>query len=110
MAKSNEGLTEVFERFNKLLNYLQLHGKYYEKKEINLKFLLTLPYPLEHKVSTIREGRDMGKVTLEIIYGVLETYELELFRKRAIQFGNKGKMVNTSNVLVAQEPKKFSGS
>ena len=38
MARSNEGLTEVFERFNKLLNDLQLHGKYYEEKEINSEF------------------------------------------------------------------------
>ena len=47
----------------------------------------------------------MGKVTLETLYGALKTYELELFQKRAIQSRNKGKMLNTSNALVAQEPK-----
>ena len=30
---------------------------------------------------------------------------MKLYQKRAIQSGNKGKMVNTSNALVAQEPK-----
>ena len=72
-----------------------MHGKYYEKKEINMKFLLTLLDHLEHKISALIEGRDMGKVTLETLYGVLKIYELELFQKRAIQSGNKGKMVNT---------------
>ena len=75
MAKSNEGLTEVFERFNKLLNDLQLHVKFYKNKEINIKFLLTLPDHLEHKVSVIREGRHMGKFTLETLYDVLKTHE-----------------------------------
>ena len=43
MAKPKESIIDVFERFNKLINDLQLHDKYYEAKEVNLKFLLTLP-------------------------------------------------------------------
>ena len=105
MAKSNEGHTEVFERFNKIINDLQLHGKFYDKKEINLKFFFTLPDHLEHKVSAIREGRDMSKATFETLYGVLKIYELELFQKRAIQIGNRGNMVNTLNALVGQKHK-----
>ena len=49
MAKANKSITEVFERFNKLINELQLDNKYYETKEVNLKFLLTLPDHLESK-------------------------------------------------------------
>ena len=105
MAKPSKGLTEMFERFNRLINDLQLHGKFYDKKEINMKFMLTLPEHLEHKVTAIREGRDMSKVSLETLYGILKTYELELVQKRAIQSGQRGKMANTSNALVAQDPK-----
>ncbi|XP_074355636.1 uncharacterized protein LOC141695276 [Apium graveolens] len=47
MAKLKEGITEVFERFNKLVFDLQLHDKYYEAEEVNLKFLLTLLDHLE---------------------------------------------------------------
>ena len=47
MTKPKESITDVFERFNKLINDLQLHGKYYETHEINLMFLLTLPNHLE---------------------------------------------------------------
>lgn len=47
MAKSREGIIEVFGRFNKLINDLQLHGKYYGTEEINLKSLLTLLDRLE---------------------------------------------------------------
>ncbi|KAL8119956.1 hypothetical protein AgCh_017183 [Apium graveolens] len=56
MEKSKEGITEVFERFNKLINDLQ-HDKYYEAEEVNLKFLLALPNHIEQKISAIREGR-----------------------------------------------------
>ncbi|XP_074362362.1 uncharacterized protein LOC141702605 [Apium graveolens] len=55
MAKPKEGITEVFERFNKLINDLQLHGKYFKADEVNLKLLLTLPDKLEQKSSVIRE-------------------------------------------------------
>ncbi|XP_074348999.1 uncharacterized protein LOC141688727 [Apium graveolens] len=47
MAKHKEGITEIFERFNKLINDLQLHDKLYEVEEVNLRFLLTLLDPLE---------------------------------------------------------------
>lgn len=91
MAKPNEGLTDMFESFSKLLNDLQIHGKHYEKKEINMKFLLTLPGHLEHIISAISEARNMNTVSLETLYGVLKSYELELFQKRAIQASQKGK-------------------
>ena len=47
MAMPKESITDVFERFNKLINDLQFHDKYYEAGEVNLKFLLTLPDHLE---------------------------------------------------------------
>ena len=78
MAKPKEGITEVFERFNILINDLQLNDKYYEAEEVNLKFLLALPDHLEWKISTIGEGRDLNRMTLEVLYGILKTYELEI--------------------------------
>ncbi|KAL8102703.1 hypothetical protein AgCh_027290 [Apium graveolens] len=65
MAKPKESITDVFERFNKMINDLQLHDKYYEAGEVNLKFFLTLSDHLEQKISAIREGRDLSRITLE---------------------------------------------
>ena len=50
-----EGITSVFERLNKLLNELSIHGKTYAQKEINRKFMLTLPSHLENKANSVRE-------------------------------------------------------
>ena len=56
-STSGEGISEVFERYNKLINKLNLQGKFYTQKEINRKFLLTLPTHLEHRINAIRESR-----------------------------------------------------
>lgn len=109
MSKQNESITEVFERFNKLINDLQMHGKQYETKEKNLKFLLTLPDHLESKISAIKEGRDLSKLPLETLYGILKTYELEFFQRKSI-LANRGKMANVSNALIVKEPMRMERS
>ena len=95
----------MLERFRKLLGELKIHGKFYDKKEVNLKFLLTLPDHLESRVTTIREGRNLNNISLETLYGVLKSYELEHFQKRSIQSGHKNKMANMSNALIAHDPR-----
>ncbi|KAK1401552.1 hypothetical protein POM88_001157 [Heracleum sosnowskyi] len=105
MAKSGEDLTTMFERFSKLMTELQIHAKYYDMKELNVKFLLTLPEHLEHKVTAIREGRNLNNISLETLYGVLKSYELEFFQKRAILARSRGKMANMSGALVAHVPR-----
>ena len=81
MSAPGEGISEVFERYNKLINTLHLHRKFYSKREINRKFLLTLPSHLEHRITAIRESRDMNEVSLERLYGVLKTYETDSIKR-----------------------------
>ena len=104
MANPNGSITELFERFNKQINDLQLHNKYYETKEVNLKFLLTMPNHLESKISAIREGRDLNKTTLQTLYRILKTNELEFYQRKTMQT-NRGKITNVSSALIANEPK-----
>ncbi|KAK1387873.1 hypothetical protein POM88_016051 [Heracleum sosnowskyi] len=104
-SNPGEGISQVFERYNKLINDLNLNGKHYTNKEINKKFLLTLPPHLEHKISAIREARDMNEIALERLYGVLKTYELEQIQQREL-YGT-GKIVSTSTALAAEVPQKL---
>ena len=41
-----EEISELFERFNKLINDLNLHEKFYSKKEVNKKVHVKSSYPL----------------------------------------------------------------
>ncbi|KAL8090750.1 hypothetical protein AgCh_039990 [Apium graveolens] len=102
MAKPKECITDVFERFNKLINDLQLHDKFYDVEEVNLKFLLTLPDHLEQKISAIREGRDLSRITLEVLYRVLKTYELEMIQKKSLRAG-QGYVMDGSSALIVND-------
>ena len=103
-STSGEGISEVFERYNKLINKLNLQGKFYTQKEINIKFLLTLPTHLEHRITAIRESRDMNEVSLERLYGVLKTYELEQIQQKEIY--GKGRVISATTALVVEVPQK----
>ncbi|KAL8118554.1 hypothetical protein AgCh_016177 [Apium graveolens] len=100
--KSNpgEGISEVFERYNALINNLNINGKYYSIREVNKKFLLTLPTHLEHRITAIREARDLSEISLNRLYGVLKTYELEQIQQKEVY--GKDRMVSTSTALVAE--------
>ena len=62
---SGESITQVFERYNKLLNELNIQGKTYPLKETNINFMLTLPYHVEHKISVIRERDHIHTMSME---------------------------------------------
>ena len=79
-----ENITQVFERYNKLLNDLNLHGKIYTSREVNRKFMLTLPSHLEHKISSIRERDDINDMSIERLYGKLKTHEMEQEQRQII--------------------------
>ena len=96
-SNPDEGISEVFERYNKLINNLNLHGKRYTQREINRKFLLTLPTHLEHRITAIRESRDMNEVSLKRLYGVLKTYELEQIQQREVY--GRGRIVSASSEI-----------
>ena len=72
-----KNITQVFNRYNKLLNDLNLHGKVYTSREVNRKFMLTLPSHLEHKISSIRERDDINDMSIERLYGKLKTHEMD---------------------------------
>ena len=65
---------------------------------------MTLPTHLEHRITAIRESRDMNEVSLERLYSILKTYELEQIQQKEIY--GKGRVVSTSTTLVAKVPHK----
>ena len=83
---------------------MNLQGKFYRQKEINRLFLLTIPTHLKHRITAIRESRDMNEVSLERLYGVFKTYELEQIQQKEIY--GKGRVVSTSTALMAEVPQK----
>ena len=91
-SKSNESLTDTYDRLTKLLNDLSLVDKEYDPEDSNLKFLLALPEKWDLKATTIRDNYELADMSLDEIYGMLKTHELEM-EQRKKRHGGKSKTV-----------------
>ncbi|KAL8115729.1 hypothetical protein AgCh_022286 [Apium graveolens] len=77
-SKADESLTDLYDRFFKLLNDLSLLEEEYDLEDSNLKFLLALPESWDLKATTIKDNYALDETNLDKIYGMLKTYELEM--------------------------------
>ena len=91
-AKTDESLTEVYDRFLSLLNELSLVGKIYDFEDSNIKFLRALPEDWDTQTSIIRHQYDMNEISLDEIYGILKTHDMELQQRKSMK-SNKNKGV-----------------
>ncbi|KAL8120353.1 hypothetical protein AgCh_017508 [Apium graveolens] len=91
-SKPDESLTGLYDRFVKLLNDLSLVDKEYYLEDTNLKFLLALPESWDLKATTIRDNYALDETTLDEIYGMLKTHELEM-DQRSKRHGRKSRTV-----------------
>ncbi|KAL8126686.1 hypothetical protein AgCh_013813 [Apium graveolens] len=91
-SKTNESLNDLYDRFVKLLNDLSLVDKEYYLEDSNLKFLLALPGCWDLKATTIRDNYNLDETTLDEIYGMLKTHELEM-EQRSKRKGGKSRTV-----------------
>ncbi|KAL8114555.1 hypothetical protein AgCh_021425 [Apium graveolens] len=78
--------------FLTLLNNLSLVGNVYDLEDSNTKFLRALNEEWETQTSIIRHQYDLKIVTLDEIYGMLRTHDLEV-QQRKERKSNKGKSV-----------------
>ncbi|KAL8115402.1 hypothetical protein AgCh_022041 [Apium graveolens] len=91
-SKVNESLTKIYDRFQKLMNDLSLVDKEYDPEDSNLKFLLALPEKWDLKVISIMDNYDLDDTSLDEIYVMLKTHELEM-EQRSKRKGPKPRQV-----------------
>ncbi|KAL8155337.1 hypothetical protein AgCh_000644 [Apium graveolens] len=101
-SEESESLTEIFNRFQKLLNALKLHGRVYQTKDSNLKFLRYLPKEWKPMTVSLRNTQDCKEFTLDILYGILKIYELEIEQDENLE---KGRNKGGSIALVSEQEK-----
>ncbi|KAL8126077.1 hypothetical protein AgCh_013384 [Apium graveolens] len=88
-AKPDENFTDIYDRFLTLLNNLSLMGKVYDREDSNTKFLRALNEEWETQTSIIRHQYDLEIITLDVVYGLLRTHDLEVHRRKERK-SNKG--------------------
>ncbi|KAL8100273.1 hypothetical protein AgCh_032501 [Apium graveolens] len=72
-----------------LLNALKLHGRVYQTKDSNIKFLRSLPKEWKPMIVSLRNSQDYKEFTFERLYDILKTYALEIEQDEKMEKGRK---------------------
>ncbi|GJZ47295.1 ribonuclease H-like domain-containing protein [Tanacetum coccineum] len=78
VTASNETLDKAYDRFQKLISQLEIHGAYVSKEDINQKFLRSL-HPLWSQITLIMRNKlDIDEIDIDDLYNNLRVYEDEM--------------------------------
>ncbi|GJZ84314.1 ribonuclease H-like domain-containing protein [Tanacetum coccineum] len=75
---SNESLDKAYDRFQKLISQLEVHGAPVSKEDINQKFLRSLPPSWSQIALIMRNKPDIDQVDIDDLYNNLRVYEDEM--------------------------------
>ncbi|GKB13737.1 hypothetical protein Tco_0847660 [Tanacetum coccineum] len=75
---SNESLDKAYDRFQKLISQLEVHGAPISKEDINQKFLRSLPPSWNQIALIIRNKPNIDEIDIDDLYNNLRVYEDEM--------------------------------
>ncbi|GJW33927.1 hypothetical protein Tco_0053959 [Tanacetum coccineum] len=78
VTASNETLDKAYDRFQKLISQLEIHGAYVSMEVINQKFLRSLPPSWSQIALIMRNKPDIDEIDIDYIYNNLRVYEDEM--------------------------------
>ena len=76
--KDFKSIVKMFSRFMMIVNELEALGNTYTEVEKVMKILRFLQKKWEAKVMVIQKAKDLTKLSLEELIGLLMTYEINL--------------------------------
>ncbi|GKB63333.1 ribonuclease H-like domain-containing protein, partial [Tanacetum coccineum] len=83
---SNESLDKAYDRFQKLISQLEVHGAPISKEDINQKFLRSLPPSWNQIALIMRNKPDIDEIDIDDLYNNLRVYEDEMKRSLSSTF------------------------
>ncbi|GJZ99195.1 ribonuclease H-like domain-containing protein [Tanacetum coccineum] len=87
VASSQEGLDKTYNRFQKLISQLEIHGEVISQEDANLKLLRSLPSAWNNIALIMRNKSDLDTLSMDDLYNNLKVYESEI----------KGQLSSSSN-------------
>ncbi|GJV19475.1 putative ribonuclease H-like domain-containing protein [Tanacetum coccineum] len=75
VTASNETLDKAYDRFQKLISQLEIHGTYVSKEDINQKFLRSLPPSWSQIALIMRNKPYIDEIDIDDLYNNLRVYE-----------------------------------
>ena len=81
--KEEENISYYFERINKIVNAIQGLGAKLDETEIVEKALRSLPMIYNPKICTVEYRKNIDKITMNELYGILIPYEMRIGRYKS---------------------------
>ncbi|GJW33952.1 hypothetical protein Tco_0053984 [Tanacetum coccineum] len=78
VASSQEGLDKTYDRFQKLISQLEIHGEVISQEDVNLKLLRSLPSAWNNIALIMRNKSDLDTLSMDDLYYNLKVYESEI--------------------------------
>ncbi|GKA29438.1 hypothetical protein Tco_0715683, partial [Tanacetum coccineum] len=74
----SEGLDKTYDRFQKLISQLEIHGEVISQEDANLKLLRGLPLAWNNIALIMRNKSDLDTMSMDDLYNNLKVYETEI--------------------------------
>ncbi|GJU96676.1 ribonuclease H-like domain-containing protein [Tanacetum coccineum] len=82
-----EGLDKTYDRFQKIINQLEIHGEVISQEDANLNLLRSLPLTWNNIALTMRNKSDLDTLSMDDLHNNLKVYESKI----------KGQLSSSSN-------------
>ncbi|GJR77315.1 ribonuclease H-like domain-containing protein [Tanacetum coccineum] len=77
-ASRSKGLDKTYDRFQKIISQLEIHGEYISQEDANLKLLRSLPSAWNNIALIMRNKSDLDTLSVDDLYNNLKVYEAEI--------------------------------
>ncbi|GKC68793.1 hypothetical protein Tco_1101391 [Tanacetum coccineum] len=77
-ASRSEGLDKTYDRFQKLISQLEIHGEVISQEDANRKLLRSLPSAWNNIALIMRNKADLDGLSIDDLYNNLKVYEAEI--------------------------------
>ncbi|GJW42600.1 hypothetical protein Tco_0071399 [Tanacetum coccineum] len=77
-ASRSEGLDKTYDRFQKLISQLEIHGEVISQEDANLKLLRSLPLAWNNIALIMRNKSDLDTMSMDDLYNNLKVYKAEI--------------------------------
>nr|GEV27822.1 hypothetical protein [Tanacetum cinerariifolium] len=81
---SSEGLDQIYDRLQKLISQLEIHGETISQEDLDLKLLKSLPSEWKTHTLIWRNKLDLETLSMDDLYNNLKIYEAEVMRSSSI--------------------------
>ncbi|GJZ56937.1 hypothetical protein Tco_0612431, partial [Tanacetum coccineum] len=77
-ASRSEGLDKTYDRFQKLISQLEIHGEVISQEDANLKLIRSLPLAWNNIALIMRNKSDLDTMSMDDLYNNFKVYEAEI--------------------------------